>query len=66
MNCRQLARHWKQVKGVAGEKPCKLTDDDVHVIAGNGDILSGKIQERQGIAREAAGKEFKDWEASLK
>jgi uncharacterized protein YjbJ (UPF0337 family) len=66
MNCRQLAGNWKQVNGVAGEKPGKLTDDDVDVIGGKPAILLGKIQERQGTAREVAEKEFKDWEASLK
>ena len=66
MNWDQIAGNWKQVKGVVRERWGKLTDDDVDVIAGKRDILLGKIQEKHGIAREAAEKELKDWEASLK
>jgi uncharacterized protein YjbJ (UPF0337 family) len=66
MNWDQIAGNWKQVKGVARAKWGNLTDDDVDVIAGKRDILLGKIQEKQGIAREEAEKELKDWEASLK
>ena len=66
MNCRQLAGNWKQVKGLTGENLGKLTDVEVDVSAGNGDIPSGKLQERHGATREQAEKEFKDWEASFK
>jgi uncharacterized protein YjbJ (UPF0337 family) len=66
MNCHQLIGNRKQVKEAVEEGWRKLTDDDVDVIAGKGDILSGKIQEGQGIACEQAKKEFKDCEASLR
>ena len=66
MNCHQLIGNRKQVKVAVEEGWRKLTDDDVDVIAGKGDILSGKIQEGQGIACEQAEKEFKDCEASLR
>lgn len=66
MNWDQIAGNWKQVKGAAKERWGKLTDDDVDVIAGNRDILLGKIQERHGIAQEKAEKEIKDWELALK
>ena len=54
MNCRQLARHSKQVKGMPEESQGELTDGYVAVIAGNGDILSGKIQDGNGTAHEKA------------
>jgi uncharacterized protein YjbJ (UPF0337 family) len=66
MNWDQIAGNWKQVKGAVRKKWGKLTDDDVDVIAGKRDILLGKIQERQGIAREEAEKELNAWEDSLK
>lgn len=66
MNWDQIKGNWKQVKGVARERWGKLTDDDVDVIAGKRDILLGKIQEKQGVAREEAEKELKAWEESLK
>lgn len=54
MNWDQLQGKWKQSKGKFREKWGKLTDDDLNVIAGNRDQLVGRIQERYGIAREAA------------
>jgi uncharacterized protein YjbJ (UPF0337 family) len=54
MNWDQLAGDWKQFKGKFREKWGNLTDDDLDVIAGQRDQLVGRIQERYGIAREAA------------
>lgn len=54
MNSDQLEGKWKQVKGEVREKWGQLTDDDIHVIAGRRDQLIGRIQERYGIAKEAA------------
>lgn len=46
-----------QLKGRMRVKWGKLTDDDLEQIAGNKDILVGKIQERYGRAKEQAGKD---------
>ena len=54
MNWDQLQGKWKQSKGKFREKWGKLTDDDLDVIAGNREQLVGRIQERYGIAKEAA------------
>jgi uncharacterized protein YjbJ (UPF0337 family) len=54
MNWDQIEGKWKQSAGVIKQKWGKLTDDDLTVIAGKKDQLVGKIQERYGIAREAA------------
>ena len=59
MNWDQVAGNWKQFKGAVREKWGKLTDDDLDVVAGKRDQLLGKIQERYGITKEAAEKEFK-------
>ena len=62
MNWDQVAGNWKQFKGQVKEKWCKLTDDDLDVIAGKRDQLVGKVQERYGITKEEAEKEFnKHW-----
>jgi uncharacterized protein YjbJ (UPF0337 family) len=66
MSCHRVIGNWKQVKGAAGEGWGKLTEDNVDVIAGKPNMLSGKIQEKHGIGLEQAEKEFKDCEASLK
>jgi uncharacterized protein YjbJ (UPF0337 family) len=49
------------MKGAVKEKWGKLTDDDLDVIAGKQEQLVGKIQERYGITKEEAAKQFKDW-----
>jgi uncharacterized protein YjbJ (UPF0337 family) len=41
---------------VTGQKWGKLTDDDLDVVAGKGEELIGRLQERYGWAREEAEK----------
>jgi uncharacterized protein YjbJ (UPF0337 family) len=57
MNSDQLEGKWKEVKGEVREKWGKLTDDDMQIIGGRQDQLIGRVQQRYGIAREAATKE---------
>jgi uncharacterized protein YjbJ (UPF0337 family) len=66
MNEDTLKGNWLQVKGKIKEQWGKLTDDDLDVIAGKRDQLLGKIQERQGLAKDAAEKQLKDWEDRTK
>ena len=61
MNWDQMEGKWKQMKGTAKQKWGKLTDDDLDVIAGSRDKLVGRIQERYGIAKDAAEKEVDAW-----
>jgi len=64
MNTDQMKGKWKQVKGSVKERWGKLTDDDLDVIDGQHEQLIGKVQERYGIAREAAQKQVDDWNAT--
>ena len=66
MNEDRIQGNWKQFKGKIREQWGKLTDDDLDVIAGKRDQLLGKIQERQGLAKDAAEKQLKDWEDRTK
>ena len=61
MNWDQMEGKWKQAKGTVKQKWGKLTDDDLDVIAGSRDKLVGRIQERYGIAKDAAEKEVDTW-----
>src|SRR5208282_3630862 len=65
MNSDQLKGKWKQVKGSVKARWGKLTDDDLEVIDGQSEQLIGTIQERYGIAREAAQKQVDEWNKSL-
>ena len=65
MNSDQLKGKWKQMKGSVKERWGKLTDDDIDVIDGQHDQLIGKIQERYGVAREAAQKQVDEWNGNF-
>lgn len=61
MNWDQVQGKWKQLKGSAKEKWGDLTDDDLTQIEGSRDKLVGKVQEKYGLAKEAAEKEVDSW-----
>ncbi len=61
MNMDQIKGDWKQIQGKVKAKWGKLTDDDMTVIEGKRDELAGKIQERYGMAKEAAQKELDEF-----
>ena len=54
--------NWKQFKGKAKKNWGKLTDDDLDVVEGNADILSGKIQERYGLTKDEAKKQVDEYD----
>ncbi len=64
MNWDTIQGNWKQLTGRARQQWGKLTDDDLTVVAGHRDQLSGKIQERYGIAKDEAEAQLQAWEKS--
>jgi uncharacterized protein YjbJ (UPF0337 family) len=62
MNEDRIKGNWKQFTGKIREQWGKLTDDDLDVIAGKREPFLGKLQERQGLARDAAEKQLTDWQ----
>ena len=65
MNSDQMKGKWKQMAGSVKEHWGKLTNDDLDVINGQQEQLIGKIQERYGIAREAAEKQVDEWHEAV-
>ena len=65
MNSDQMQGKWKQIKGSVKERWGKLTDDDLDFIAGQKDVLVGKIQERYGLKKEEALRQVEEWNATL-
>lgn len=61
MNSDKIAGNWKQFKGSAKEQWGKLTDDDLQQAEGKRDKLVGKIQEKYGVAKDEAEKQYDDW-----
>ncbi len=66
MNWDQVEGKWKQTKGQIKEKWGRLTDDDLDVIGGRRQQLIGKIQERYGLAKEAAESQADEFVKNLK
>jgi len=65
MNNDIIKGKWKQINGNIKKQWGKLTDDDLKVLEGTRDYLSGKIQERYGVAKEAAEDQIREFEKSL-
>ena len=66
MNWDRIEGNWKQVSGRAKSQWGKLTDDELDVVAGKRDQLSGIIQERYGIAKDEAEKQLDNWQGQVK
>jgi len=49
---------WKQVSGTLKANWGKLTDDDLQEIDGNLEKFQGKMQEKYGMSKDEAEKEF--------
>ena len=62
MNWDTVKGNWQQMTGSVKEQWGKLTDDDLTAIEGQRDKLLGRIQERYGLAREAAEAQLRAWE----
>ncbi|HEU4855867.1 MAG TPA: CsbD family protein [Rhodanobacteraceae bacterium] len=65
MNEDKIKGQWKQLHGKLKAQWGKLTDDDLRVADGNVEYLAGKLQERYGIARDAARKQVEAFNQDL-
>ncbi len=51
---------WKQLKGQIKERWADITDDDLDKAEGSSERFIGVLQERYGLARDEAQKQFDD------
>jgi uncharacterized protein YjbJ (UPF0337 family) len=65
MNWDQIKGSWKQLQGKVKERWGKLTDDDLTVIAGKKDQLTGILQKKYGYEKQQAEKELDDFMRSM-
>ena len=61
MNQDIIGGKWKQLRGRLQTQWGKLTNDDLDVIDGKREQFIGKLQEREGVVREVAEQQLKDW-----
>jgi len=65
MNNDIIKGKWKQLVGSIQKQWGRLGDDDLRVAEGTREYLSGRIQERYGIAKEAAERQIREFENTL-
>lgn len=65
MNWDQIKCNWKQVSDKIKRTWGKLSEDDLAVIAGKRDLLSGQLQQRYGYAKVQAEKKVDDFAQGL-
>lgn len=65
MNNDIIKGKWRQLTGRMKSQWGRLTDDDLAVAEGTRDYLSGRIQERYGLAKEAAEQQVREFERQL-
>jgi uncharacterized protein YjbJ (UPF0337 family) len=65
MNWDQLRGDFKQFGGKLKEKWAKLTDDDLLLLKGKKEVFLGKLQERTGMAKDEAEKQFDSFLGTL-
>jgi uncharacterized protein YjbJ (UPF0337 family) len=65
MNWDRVEGNWKKFSGKVREQWGRLTDDDLDVIEGRRETLSGRIQEIYGISQDEAERQIKRFEDSL-
>jgi uncharacterized protein YjbJ (UPF0337 family) len=61
MNRDVLKGQWKQLQGRIRQRWGRFTEDDLTLIAGDRDVMTGKIQEYYGRSREQAENDLDDW-----
>ena len=65
MNQDILKGKWKQYRGKVQQQWGKLTDDDLSQAEGQRDQIVGKIQERYGVTRDEAEKQYEKFVGEL-
>jgi uncharacterized protein YjbJ (UPF0337 family) len=65
MRWERISGNWTQWKGRVQERWGKLTQDQLDVIAGRRDQLSGHIQEAYGLTKDEADRQLRNWERNL-
>jgi uncharacterized protein YjbJ (UPF0337 family) len=61
MNWDQIEGQWHEMMGRVKTRWARLTDNDLANVSGKKESLVGAIQQRYGIAKEAADRQVDDW-----
>jgi uncharacterized protein YjbJ (UPF0337 family) len=61
MNWDRVEGNWTEFKGKVQQKWGKLTSDDLEIVKGKRNELSGRLQQRYGYAKDQAEREIDTW-----
>ena len=64
-NWDHIAGDWTQWKCRVRERWGKLTDDQLDVVGGRREQLSGRIQEVYGVTKDEADRQLNNWQRNL-
>jgi uncharacterized protein YjbJ (UPF0337 family) len=65
MNEDKVKVQWKRLTGKLKTKWDKLTEKDLKFAEGNSEYLSGRIQERYGVAKDEANRQVEEFGRNL-
>ena len=65
MNWDRVEGNWKEFKGKAQQQWGKLTNDDLDVIDGRREELSGRIQKAYGVTKDEADRQITNFADTL-
>ena len=65
INDDKIKGQWKQLADRAKAKWGKLTDDDLKIVDGNQEYLTGMVQERYSITKDEAKKQVEEFGRTL-
>lgn len=65
MNWDRIEGNWKQFSGKVQQQWGKLTNDDLDVIDGRREELSGRIQKVYGLSKDEADRQITDFADTL-
>ena len=65
MNWDRIEGNWKQFSGKVRQQWGKLSDDDLDVIGGRREELSGRIQEVYGVSKDEADRQIERFAGTL-
>jgi uncharacterized protein YjbJ (UPF0337 family) len=65
MDWSRIAGNWAHWRGRVRERWGRLTDEQLDLIGGRREQLTGRIQELYGVSREEAERQLRNWERNL-
>lgn len=60
-----IERDWKRFKVAAKQRWTKLSEEQLHAIAGRRPLLAGRIRDVYAVSMDEAERQLSDWQAGV-